>query len=328
MFGSNVIDIFIGLMVVFLSVSLAVSALTEIISQRFQMRPKQLKKALLGMLDGTSPAGSDFPKNHWFFNQTLLRSMADWGTHFPSYLDSKTFGEALLLAIDKDFASKSGDALVASLEKSLAAMPIEAGVRDLLVNYVRQSEGDALKFQALVADWFDRVMDRASGWYKRHTASIGLALAVAIVVAGNIDTLAIAGALHNSDALRAKMLEVSGTLAAQAPEPSIESGSTPVDEAARALQDDEKAQQRVAALKKEFDTMQTAGLPLGWTGEAPAKAGWLAKFIGLLITVCAATMGAPFWFDMLSKVVNIRSAGPKPSTKTDVVSPPVKEGEH
>lgn len=328
MFGSNVIDILIGLMVVFLSVSLAVSALTEIISHRLKMRPHQLKKALLGMLDGTSPVGADIPEDHWFFNQSLLHSMADSGTHFPSYLDSKTFGEALLLAIDKDFAGKTGDALVASLEKSLAGMPINAGVRELLVNYVHQSKGDALKFQALAADWFDRVMDRASGWYKRNTASIGLALAAAIVVAGNIDTLAIAAALHNSDALRAKMLEVSGTLAATAPKPRTEAGVTPADQAAQSLQDEEKARQRVAALKKEFESMQTAGLPLGWAGESPAKAGLLAKFVGLLITVCAATLGSPFWFDMLSKVVNIRSTGPKPQTKTDVVSPPVKEGEH
>jgi hypothetical protein len=101
MFGS--IDILIGLAVVFLAVSMAVSALTEIISHRLQMRPEQLKKALLGMLDGTRGDGVVIPEHHWFFDQPLLNSMADWGTHhFPSYLDRKTFGEALFLAIDKE----------------------------------------------------------------------------------------------------------------------------------------------------------------------------------------------------------------------------------
>src|SRR5665647_144329 len=109
MFGSNVIDILIGLIVVFLSVGLTVSAGTEVISHWFSMRPEQLKKALVGMIDGGAPAGTKIPDDHWFFSQTLLRSMADWGKKFPSYMDSKTFSEALLLAIDKDFANKSAE---------------------------------------------------------------------------------------------------------------------------------------------------------------------------------------------------------------------------
>jgi hypothetical protein len=327
MFGS--IDILIGLVVVFLAISMAVSALTEIISHHLQMRPQQLKKAMLGMLDGAAPDGATIPPNHWFFNQTLLRSMADSGTEFPSYLDRKTFGEALLLAIDKDFAGKKGAELVASLEKKLADMPINAGVRQLLINYARQSEGDALRFQALAASWFDRVMDRATGWYKRNTATIGLVLAAVIVFAGNIDTLAIAGALRNSDALRAKMVELAGPLAAKSPQANTATATAaaPAELAAAPLQG-KQDEQRLADLKAEYESMRTAGLPLGWAGDTTKNWAWITKFIGLLITVCAATLGAPFWFDMLSKVTNIRSAGPKPQTKTDVVSPPVKEGEH
>lgn len=323
MFGS--IDILIGLIVVFLSVSMAVSALTEFISHRMNMRPEQLKKALLGMLDGAKSDGAEIPKNHWFFDQTLLHSMADWGNQFPSYLDRKTFGEALLMAIDKDYASKKGDALVAALEAKLADMPINAGVKQLLVSYARQSEGDALRFQALAASWFDRVMDRATGWYKRNTATIGVVLAVVIVFAGNIDTLAIAGALRNSDTLRASMVALAAPLAAQAPQLAA---VAPADPAAAAVQSKQDAEQRATDLKDKYKSMQTAGLPLGWAGDTTEKSAWITKFLGLLITVCAATLGAPFWFDMLSRVTNIRSAGPKPQTKTDVVSPPVQEGEH
>jgi hypothetical protein len=41
--------------------------------------------------------------------------------------------------------------------------------------------------------------------------------------------------------------------------------------------------------------------------------GWLQKFLGLLITGLAAAQGAPFWFDVLKKVVNVRSSGINPS---------------
>jgi hypothetical protein len=327
MFGSNVIDILIGLIVVFLSVGLAVSAGTELISQWLKLRPQQLKKALAGMLDGSLATGTSIPEKHWFFNQALLRSMADWGDKFPSYLDRKTFSEALLLAIDKDFASKTADELATSLEQSLEDLPINAGVKQLIRNYVRQSKGDVLKFQELVGDWFDRVMDRTSGWYRRNVAMINLVLAAVIVVAANIDTLAIARALHGSDELRARMLEVAGKLAVAPPIPAP-TPSAPDASAAETPPAEEQTRQRLAALKTEYQSMQSAGLPLGWEGKMPTASEWFAKIIGWLITIGAAVMGAPFWFDMLSKIINIRSAGPKPVTKTDVVSPPVKEDEH
>ena len=378
MFGSNVIDILIGLIVIFLSVGLAVSAGTELMSYWLALRPQQLKKALIGMLDGGSAAGTEIPDDHWFFNQTLLRSMADWGKKFPSYLDSKTFSQALLLAIDKDFAGKKADELATSLEQSLDRLKINAGVKDLIRNYIRQSKGDVVKFQELVGAWFDQVMDRATGWYKRNVGMIGLWLAVGIVCLANIDTLAIARALHGSDTLRVKMLEVASKLApaesnpvparappaagAQAPAPSgapaadaaaqasapaaaVSAGASagsptasapananapaaPAEPAAPTKQDADNARRQIEGLKKEFDTMQQAGLPLGWKGNWPNGWDWLTKIMGLLITISAATLGAPFWFDMLTKIINIRYAGPKPVTKTEVVSPPVEKGEH
>ena len=40
--------------------------------------------------------------------------------------------------------------------------------------------------------------------------------------------------------------------------------------------------------------------------------GPILKLLGLLITAVAVTQGAPFWFDMLQKLVNIRLSGKKP----------------
>ena len=35
--------------------------------------------------------------------------------------------------------------------------------------------------------------------------------------------------------------------------------------------------------------------------------------LGFFVTALAISLGAPFWFDLLRKLVNIRSAGNKPS---------------
>jgi hypothetical protein len=43
--------------------------------------------------------------------------------------------------------------------------------------------------------------------------------------------------------------------------------------------------------------------------EINTPAWWLLKIIGILFTVLAVTLGAPFWFDFLNKIVKIRSSG-------------------
>ncbi|HEX5170601.1 MAG TPA: hypothetical protein VFW11_15600, partial [Cyclobacteriaceae bacterium] len=44
--------------------------------------------------------------------------------------------------------------------------------------------------------------------------------------------------------------------------------------------------------------------------------GWIGtKLLGWIISAYAITIGAPFWFDMLKKVIQIRNAGVKPEEK-------------
>ena len=55
----------------------------------------------------------------------------------------------------------------------------------------------------------------------------------------------------------------------------------------------------------------------------PAMVGiWLEMFIGWMVTALAVTLGAPFWFDMLAKFVNIRSTM-KPAAKEKTADAPV-----
>ena len=42
---------------------------------------------------------------------------------------------------------------------------------------------------------------------------------------------------------------------------------------------------------------------------------WIVKIFGLLMTGFAISLGAPFWFDMLNKVISIRSAGRSPAER-------------
>jgi hypothetical protein len=49
--------------------------------------------------------------------------------------------------------------------------------------------------------------------------------------------------------------------------------------------------------------------------EVPTEcASWLTWATGLLLTTFAISLGAPFWFDLLGKVSNIKGMGKKPLT--------------
>jgi hypothetical protein len=61
-------------------------------------------------------------------------------------------------------------------------------------------------------------------------------------------------------------------------------------------------------------------IPMGWEkGNYPGKSfdrdplAWLVKLLGWFITAMAASLGAPFWFDMVNKFINLRGTGKKPN---------------
>jgi hypothetical protein len=64
-------------------------------------------------------------------------------------------------------------------------------------------------------------------------------------------------------------------------------------------------------------------LPIGWspTTHPPLSADyswpWLIKVAGWLLTALALSLGAPFWFDLLNKLVNMRHGMTKPEVKGD-----------
>ena len=64
-------------------------------------------------------------------------------------------------------------------------------------------------------------------------------------------------------------------------------------------------------IKDVVDAISTASLPIGLT-EVPKRDQWLTIALGWLITALAVSLGAPFWFDLLNKFVNIRASGKAP----------------
>ena len=173
----------------------------------------------------------------------------------------------------------------------------------LLLNQTNAAAYEMERLQDNIEQWFDDAMDRVGGWYKRWTQRILLGIAIVLVLAGNVDTLMLVQRLSRDNVLRASIVAAAES-AAQGDTGSPEEN-----------------------LLAEADKLR---LPLGWTlnqedpysaGQIPncktaplseCLLGWALKLVGLLISIIAIQIGAPFWFDTLSKFINLRGAGTPP----------------
>jgi hypothetical protein len=175
---------------------------------------------------------------------------------------------------------------------------LEAPVVPEVINSA-QIQAEHLKHN--IEQWFNDAMDRCGGWYKRWTQKVLLGVAIVVVLGANVDTLMLAKRFMRDNALRASIVT--------AAEKNIQ------DNAANPTNDTNARQQ----LLKEAGELD---LPIGWIADASdpyktnqiphGKMGWFMKILGLLISIFAISLGAPFWFDILSKIVNLRGAGTPP----------------
>ena len=75
------------------------------------------------------------------------------------------------------------------------------------------------------------------------------------------------------------------------------------------------AQAQVAAQAGDVSGLEASNLqsleafPIGWSTAPTGALDWLKTLLGWIITTAAVSLGAPFWFDLLSKVANLRGSG-------------------
>jgi len=73
-------------------------------------------------------------------------------------------------------------------------------------------------------------------------------------------------------------------------------------------------QQAVESYLKAKNSLADTGLQFGWKNP-PQGVEWFTKVSGLLISIFAISLGAPFWFDLLKRFMQVRQAGVSPREK-------------
>jgi hypothetical protein len=307
--GNAALDVLIGLIFLFFLLSIVCSSANEAIAVVLGLRAKNLEQGIRSLLDGKENA--DIFYGHPRI-QAFVKPARFLRPRLPSYIPAHAFA----LTVLDTFAPPAGgadDDLIARAKRAIGAGGPAAPhptIRTLIADALDEARGDIDKFRTSLEHSFDDVMDRVSGWYKRRVQLILFVLAVGLSVAINADSFAIGQRLWKDDALRAATVAQATTIVKAGTAQCVKQsqGKGPAETAADCV-----------------DQVKALGLPIGWShATSPHSfAQGLGKVGGLLVTAFALTLGAPFWFDLLGKVANLRGTGPKtPGASDRPAAPP------
>jgi hypothetical protein len=219
---------------------------------------------------------------------------------------SDIYHEIVNLLKDKDSAAYE------NLQKILDKMP-----KNLAANITSLAQQAELKIQTTeegvnllrqgIEGAFDSSMERASGVYRRNAKGVALLIGFIIAAATNADAFHMINRLSKDSALRDTIIQNAGQIIIQNRNTlgyvDIETLRTQTD-----------------------DALTDVALPIGWTdSNLERQINWTSNkpksfpiiriftlIPGWIISGIAIGMGAPFWFDLLGKIVNVRNTGKVP----------------
>ena len=169
---------------------------------------------------------------------------------------------------------------VAAKAKALIADLPDGPIKKAMQTLWVEAGSDAEAFRKEAEGWFDEAMQRLSGSYKRHTQVWLWAVGFGFALLLDVDSIRIANTLWQDQTLRQLLVE--------------------------------QAQHSPSQGTAAADQLSMLGLPLGWDGWPSDFTNWVSTAIGLVLTSAAVSLGAPFWFDSLGRLANLRNTGPKP----------------
>lgn len=336
MFGLEVLDLALGMIFIYLLLSLICTAINELIESFLKLRSVDLEQGIREILqdyDGNGLAKQfyDHPIIFSLFRDTYdpekIRNRGSSnnkkkrytrGTGLPSYIPAKTFSFAMLDVLAKSNVPVQGGTANAEPPDPMAALrngimnnpALQSNPRlqQVVLSVANASGGEVSKVREIIEGWYNSSMDRVSGWYTRRVKRIIFVMGFILAIAMNADSIAIFNSLANDKPVRNAVVAQATAFHENHPD------SVPPTE-----------------LRTSTESLKKLGLPIGWGWrsdlnhkaeisnlKAVPPAGfysWLVKILGWLATALAISLGAPFWFDMLNKIMVVR-ATVKPAEKS------------
>jgi len=320
------VNVIILLSALFFFTSTIASHLVEVIVGFLNSRGKQLR-ARLEIALGKETADA-------FYEDPLIKSLSSGGD--PSKI-SKLVG-SLVARVRTSFSpgADAGEGKSPQLNppsyiepeyfaKVVAALSKEVGgpvSKSAVIEDIKQkldAAGDQL--QPKLIEWFKAINDRQNGVYTRWTFLRLIAIGFAMALLMDIDTVHIAGALWKNPDQTEKAVKVLDGLE-----------KTKLDEAQK-NEIRQSVSQAFLELRKIAPPNYAWQNPPKWpfyveNGKPSWQDGvkeWLSKLLGWLLTALATSLGAQFWFNIMSEALKLRAAGRKPDDDSKKGQPKKKD---
>jgi hypothetical protein len=339
-----IVETVIGLVFVYLLLSMLCSTIQEWIAAMLALRANTLEAGVRSMLS------SDNALVDRIYAHPLIKSLSReswwtklWGRNArPSYISAEVFAKAFLAEAGVIVEPGGAPQLPAV---GAGANVITANTRTLLQTLTMFAPGEVDNLTQSVERWYDDAMDRVSGWYKRRAQIIILVIGAALAGGLNADTVMLAGAFWRDPTLRAATVDAAAQYVKTHKSevdrlrsqeyPSTTPATTPTSPPAPEQQAKVATRDLTNTITDVQSQIGRLNVPFGWAcgigtedhnpeggkygsecvwGQQPARTfpSIFLKILGLLATTLAISQGAPFWFDLLQKLVNLRLAGDAP----------------
>ena len=307
------LDTLIGFTLVMLLLSLLVTTLVQLAGGILGLRGKNLLWGVGRVLDQLGLPNADAKKlatqilQHESIRPNVLARFPNLLARYASAIHFDEFW-----AIFKTLPA-GGNTPPAELTALVDALP--ASTQEAVKQQLTALSNLLTKARAAVTDantnarfWFDTVMDRTTERFVLHTRIVTAFFALALAFGAQIDSLAIIKQLSQRPDLRAKLVAMTEPVSKEAeglikppaaPKPAPDPAAAPDGEAEKAKV--EKLLAQVGTIQKDLAQTSLQLLPAPFT-----YAGYGSRFFGMFMTALFLGLGAPFWFNALRQLANLR----------------------
>lgn len=348
---NNILDTIISLTLIYAMLSILVSVLLEWWNHRKKARAKFLKQAVFQLLDDPLNVNfGEIFYNHFLVDGLKFREGKRPPQYISSSLFAEVLIDILANRklhdhpiemtgfsddIGKEFRLRGGandDDVMKRFALALEELN-PSPLTDTLRSLWQKSDSKYEVLKQLFSNWFDDYMDRVSGWYKTKQRTKLLVFGFSVAIVLNVDSLHLLKVISMDDTLRGRLIAQAEKAAAEY-EQQLDSSKGMKEDGLTNEELIHKADS-ILAISNELD------LPIGWN-DNQAPWSWIKPksetsaltsngllmyldkrnrgepwfvflyVVGIAISGFSLSFGAPFWFETLVKLINIRRAGRKP----------------
>jgi len=292
---SLVLEVALGLILVYYILGSIISLITQWINEFFETRGKALERYLIKIV-GDKKIG-DFISLPQIQALRPIRYKSPWSV-FGAVTEPKRIEKIPVATLVDAYFDLTG--LTANQELNLLQLaelvdklPDSEGKR-AFISWINQGVTNIEDLRKRTTAYFTGMMEQAAATFRANARSFVIILSIGITILFGTDSIQLAKTLWSNAELRALAVAKAEVVAAQ------EGSAATIDELIRQLSD--------------------LTIRIGWWQTERPEAGstatdWILfivlKVIGLGLTAAAVSQGSSFWYDLLKKITSPTSSSSK-----------------